>query len=790
MTVAYYVSPNGDDDWSGEDPAPTDANGPLRTIAEARDRIQKRLAGGLDRNVRVVLREGDYYRLKPLHFGKQDSGRDGYTITYENYTGECPRLIGGVPLTDWTPVDEADGDVYMADLPAELSRTPDTLYENGVHAEKARYPDEGYLEVDEADSEEPKRAFRYEPGELPDIEEQTDLQVFIWPGGPQGHHAWFSNTLDASVEADGRTVKLSQEANYELGGGSRYYLQGPRELLTRPGEFYVDADAHTVYYWPRTAPIEDSEIIVPAVDRVLEIVGDGPHSPAGDLRFDGLEIYGSNVPHQHGGSSGEAHHGAVYTRNVDGVELSNAHIHGTGYHGVLLHEATRNAAVTGCHIHDVGYTGVRLAGGETRKYRHRNNEIADTHVHHTGKLVGHGAGIQMRWNSGNNEIAHNRVHHTPRYAISLKGHRPGSLNGETVEGVEVTDATAREFIHTRNNVVAYNDVSHANLESQDTGVIESWGAGTGNVLEGNRIHDSQIHFSFGFGLYLDDAADGFHVSHNLIHDLSACGDGTLRFGIYSKGVNNHFQNNVVADNDAGGAYGSFEMAGELAREHVLHRNVFADTGPILYGFQNWSEDRIRAADHNHFYHPDSEYTLEGVPSNYAIDGDSYEVEDLEEWRSFLDGQFDVHSTTGEPQFLDPEQGDYRLRYDSPAREVGARSVDVAAIGLTENFPYDDVSDSLAAVFVTGGEQAAEPFSELATSETVSLEVTARSETGFVLDTDAPDVAVSFESDTPDVATVDDEGTVTAGEAGVAEILAQVSAREEAQIGRYHVLVTN
>ena len=68
-------------------------------------------------------------------------------------------------------------------------------------------------------------------------------------------------------------------------------------------------------------------------------------------------------------------------------------------------------------------------------------------------------------------------------------------------------------------MVEYNDLSHANTDSQDTGVFESWGPGLDNMVRNNRVRDSEIRFSFGFGIYLDDASNRMTVERNLVHGL-------------------------------------------------------------------------------------------------------------------------------------------------------------------------------------------------------------------------------------------------------------------------------
>jgi len=59
----FYVSPDGNDDWSGgmSQPAADKSDGPLATLTGARDKIRKlKSAGPLAEPVEVVIADGVY----------------------------------------------------------------------------------------------------------------------------------------------------------------------------------------------------------------------------------------------------------------------------------------------------------------------------------------------------------------------------------------------------------------------------------------------------------------------------------------------------------------------------------------------------------------------------------------------------------------------------------------------------------------------------------------------------------------------------------------------------------
>ena len=137
-------------------------------------------------------------------------------------------------------------------------------------------------------------------------------------------------------------------------------------------------------------------------------------------------------------------------------------------------------------LHGVSISGLGFGGGDVNHH----DLVEDNHIHHCGRLVGHGYGVRI-WQSGYNRILHNDIHHMPRYGTTIKGLRYQVLRSQ-VEGV--TWENRHDFLHSRNNLIAYNYIHHVNEDSQDTGAMGSWGPGRDNEYDQNvnRIRQSQV----------------------------------------------------------------------------------------------------------------------------------------------------------------------------------------------------------------------------------------------------------------------------------------------------------
>ena len=141
----FFVSPQGDDRWSGAlpEPNPQRTDGPLATAECARDAVrQLRAAQQLDRPVRILFRGGTYRRTQPLVLRPEDAGTDGSPTIYESYPGEKAVLSGGTVISGWQ---RDKGPLWKVELPEVKSGRWyfRQLFVNGQRRLRPRLPKEG-----------------------------------------------------------------------------------------------------------------------------------------------------------------------------------------------------------------------------------------------------------------------------------------------------------------------------------------------------------------------------------------------------------------------------------------------------------------------------------------------------------------------------------------------------------------------------------------------------------------------------------------------------------------------
>ncbi|RME93980.1 MAG: hypothetical protein D6766_07030, partial [Verrucomicrobia bacterium] len=117
-SLQLHVSPQGRDDWSGrfEQPRPDGRDGPLATLAGARDAIRRWRAAGGRGTVTVRFAAGRYFFPEPVSFEARDSGRPGEIVRYQAAVKGAVRFTAGVAVHGWQPVRDS----------AVLDRLPET----------------------------------------------------------------------------------------------------------------------------------------------------------------------------------------------------------------------------------------------------------------------------------------------------------------------------------------------------------------------------------------------------------------------------------------------------------------------------------------------------------------------------------------------------------------------------------------------------------------------------------------------------------------------------------------
>ncbi len=236
-------------------------------------------------DVAVYLRGGTYRLSTTLALTNADSGRNGHRVLYEAYPGETPVLSGGVQVTGFTEPDAAK-QIWRAPLPSGATAAGRQLFVNGVRAVRARSagsPDgvtttaTGFATSDGAYSSFANQASI-------EVVQDNDWKHVRCPlqsiaSAPDGGAAltvlapcWAAN----NVAVPNVGFPLNGNGLPAMSGIS--WIENAYELLTSPGQFYVDQAAGYVYYMPRsTEDLATADVELPVLETLVSLAGTPGH---------------------------------------------------------------------------------------------------------------------------------------------------------------------------------------------------------------------------------------------------------------------------------------------------------------------------------------------------------------------------------------------------------------------------------------------------------------------------------------------------------------------------------
>ena len=720
----FFVATDGNDGWSGElEAANADAtDGPFASLTRGRDAVrQLRTAGDLQGPVEVQVRGGVYYLSEPLRLSGGDSGTSQNPVTYTSYPGEEAALSGGVPITDWRPF---KGDIVCTDLPEVRAGRWHfrQLFFNGERMIRARYPKYdpqdplygGWAFVEAAVPEDDPNpvAFRYEPGTFPRRwAKPGQAEVFTIPGA-----CWISDIIPVrEVDHENDTIYLMRPVgptfntltvSTAICAGNRFYVENVLEELTEPGEWCLDTDKGTLYFWPPEGKFESGEVVAPAVERLVQMIGT-PSDPVSHITFRGLTftqtLAGFPTPDSYYKTPNAGQ--TLYMENTEDCVIEDNFFNAVGGDAIRLQKDNARNKIIGNEIAYAGAYGIFLGNFQRGFSRHdtmsadspsptewhrdledrdlvvkawprsSHHLISNNHIHHVGIFEKHAMGISLFGiSSVDIVVSHNLIHHTPRFGMGLM-----SGFGRVI--------------------IEYNEMHDLSQETCDTGGITAnrWytydkdpDLCRGNIVRFNYIHDvigcgaydkksepegattasgkiSVPYYSW--AIYFDNGPIDVLVYGNICARNTL---GGIMISRYCKNVT--VENNIFVDSEHSQAY--LMLGGEM--ENVrFRRNIFSYSNPESDFLRIYIPDKVEhdmrdilaEFDHNLFFSPgETELTYSGLP----------EGETRADWQGL---GFDAHSITEDPMFVDAAEDDYSLHPESPALRLGFKPIDYSKIGL-------------------------------------------------------------------------------------------------------------
>lgn len=655
--VEFYVAPDGNDGWSGRKPAPSakKSDGPFATLERARDAIRAlQRAGKLpDGGVTVRMRGGTYPREKSFELTSQDSGAPQAPVVYRAGGNEPVRLVGGRAVGGFQPVrDEAvlarldpaaRPHVLQADLKARGIHDFGSLRRRGFGLPAvpsglelffrdrpmtlARWPNEGWTKIVAAPAGQQGGKLVYE-GDRPRRWRDTDD---LWI---HGYWTWdWADSYERIAAIDREKREIATVAPHGVYGytpGKRFYFLNVLEELDQPGEYYLDRKSGLLYFWP-PEPIREGDTVVSLLEAPLVTLKEVSNVTLRDVVFEAARGTGVTL-------SGGAH------CRLAGCTFRNLGDLAASIEGGTGHE------IIGCDVYDTGEGALAVSGGDRKTLAPCNHAVVNndltrfnrwSRTYHPGVLV---SGVGIR-------IANNHIHDAPHNAILMSGN---------------------------DHLVEYNEIDHVCRETGDAGAVYM---GRNLTMRGTRIRFNHFHdlragglegekgFTEVMAVYLDDCFCGTTIYGNLFVRAG-------RAAMIGGGRDNSIENNVFVDCNP--------AIHVDARGKSWAKSWFNGQDPFLMdGLKEVPYDRPPYS----VRYPPLPGILTDDPAQPKGNRIVRNIRSGGKWIDLLDRLTPEQAgagenfTEGDPGFVAPEKGDYRLKPDSPALKQGFQPISFEKIGL-------------------------------------------------------------------------------------------------------------
>jgi hypothetical protein len=492
----FYVS------LTGNDTNPGTKTKPFGTLERAREQIRKLKANGpLKEPATVFVRAGQYRIRATLQLTAEDSGTERFPVTWQAMRGEEVRFMGGVRLTGFKPVSQpavlerlapaARGQVLELDLKAagvtdvgnvtSAGGSEADLIYNRQYMTLARYPNHGdWLRIAAIPEGGTKHEyeklvhygrFTYDGDRPPGWKELSDIWV---------HGYWvydWSDQYQRVERLDLEKKEVWPEPPYHIYGykkGQRFYFLNVLEELDQPGEWYLDRQAGTLYFWP-PGPVETAEVTFPELQKPMLVL-----DHASFVRVRGITFECSRA-------------GAVLIKDGTHDEIAGCTVRNVGDTAIDIQGGTHHL-VRSCDIYEVAATGISIAGGDRKTLARGEHAVENCDIHHYARRQKtYKPAVQL---SGvGNRMSHCLIHDAPHQGIAYAGN---------------------------DHVIEYCDFTRIAQETGDVGATYTMGDWTfmGHEFRYNYFHNIHGPGNLGcFTIYPDLPCGGIHLHGNVFYDV-------------------------------------------------------------------------------------------------------------------------------------------------------------------------------------------------------------------------------------------------------------------------------
>ncbi len=653
-----YVSPIGNDNNVGT------KKKPVKSFAKAQELARKASA---DQTVEVIFADGIYYLPETIKFTNRDNKR---AVTYRSAHEGKAVISGGSQLQlNWERWQKG---IYKAQVSAKVEI--DQLYINGKRQRMARFPN-AVAGKNVFDTWELSHNTVADTATNP----LTLKRIASWQNPKGGYIHAMHNALwgDMHWLITGKNTDgtLQYEGGWQNNRPSAMHplyqmVENIFEELDTPGEWFYKADEQTIYYMPETANnLKTARVEIVKLRHLIEF--DGSHqAPVKNVNLKGFvfrhtaRTFMDNKEPLLRSDWTVYRGGAIVYNGAEDCSISDCEFDQVGGNTIFVNNYNRRIKIQGCYIHHSGANGIAFVGDPATVrnplFRYGNQNFVDLDktpgpkgdnfpedclvedclITMTGRDEKQTAPIHISM-SHKIRVNHCSIYDVPRAGININ---EGTFGGHIIEN---------------------NDVFNTVLETGDHGSFNSWGRDRfwtpeinetvvevakeptmpfWDMLEPNILRNNRWRCDHGWDIDLDDGSTQYRIYNNLL----------LRGGLKMReGYDRIATNNIIINNSLH-PHVWYQNSGDVFKHNIVFiayrpaimNKSIADNG-------KWGKEL----------------------------GRNFFVSNQENMRRYAINDCDVHSTNGDPLFIDAAKGDFRVKPNSPALKTGFKNFPLTDFGV-------------------------------------------------------------------------------------------------------------
>ncbi|TAD81210.1 MAG: hypothetical protein EAY75_18055 [Bacteroidetes bacterium] len=341
--------------------------------------------------------------------------------------------------------------------------------------------------------------------------------------------------------------------------------------------------------------------------------------------------------------------GAMVFAGAEDCSITKCEFDQVGGNAIIVTHYNRRIKISNTYIHHSGASGIVFAGNPASvrspifRYGPQNfskmdrtpgplsNDypahciVEDCLMAYTGRHEKQTAGIHISM-AHNILVRHSTVHNVPRAGININ---EGTFGGHIIEHCDVFNTVLETGDHGSFNSWGHDRFWTPDIKQTAKEVAGSFKLPYLDMLAPNVIRNSRWSCNHGWDIDLDDGSSWYEIYNNLLLN------GGLKL---REGYNRKVYNNVIVNNSLH-PHVWYPQSGDIFTRNI----VFSPYKPILM--------------------PNAEKWGTKIDSNFFVGSSAAAL-------GYLGNGCDSNSVWGNPFFMAPDAGDFRIQQGSPVQQMG------------------------------------------------------------------------------------------------------------------------